>query len=81
MRTATESDRIALAVGHGAREERDFLLADGGIDHIAELEELLLGKATLLTVINQPEGIHHRGKGSLMQLQVPAQKYLQSRFC
>ena len=78
MSTATESHQIAVTVSHGSKQRVDFLLADGRVDDVAELEEQVLGQPALLLVVDQPEGVHNGRQGPLMQLKIPPQQDLQA---
>ena len=66
---------------HCTKQGVDLLFANGRVDHIAELEELLLGQPALLPVINQSEGIPNGSQCSLMQLQIPPEQNLQAQMC
>ena len=78
MCTAAEGDQITVTVCHCTKQGVDLLFANSRVDHIAELEELLLGQPALLPVVNQSEGIHNGSQCSLMQLQIPPEQNLQA---
>ena len=59
MCTAAESDHVAVTMCHGPHQSGDLLVADGRVDDIAELEELVTGQPALLVVINHSECIHN----------------------